>query len=87
MPLLLTVERVHTPEDTVRYMTECTLATIDRLVMLKNKSKSELQRQINIAQLGIDMIKDFDPITCTVPRVDKIIAEYGASVQAYVERD
>jgi hypothetical protein len=42
------------------YLVECTLATVDRLVMLKNPSKGELERQIGIAQAGLSWMKDYN---------------------------
>lgn len=52
--------QIKTADDAVEWMTECTLATIEHLVALKRQSKSEIQRQINIAQVGVDYIKGVD---------------------------
>jgi hypothetical protein len=39
------------------YALECNLATVEYLAMLKRPSKSELERQINIAQKTLDCIQ------------------------------
>lgn len=43
--------------DALIYMTECTLATVEHMMCIKSKTKSEFQRQKNIAQVGIDSFK------------------------------
>lgn len=50
---------VRTPEQALVYLADCTLATVADMAMRKSKSKSEFQRQIAIAQIAIDWIKDF----------------------------
>lgn len=40
--------------DLIDYLVDCTLATVDRLASQKRRSKYEYERQISIAQLGID---------------------------------
>ncbi len=50
---------IRTPEQALVYLVDCTLATVSHMAMLKSRSKSEYQRQIAIAQSGIDWIKDF----------------------------
>ena len=38
------------------YMTECTLATIEHLKMKTQPPKGEIERQIDIALVGLDML-------------------------------
>ena len=48
---------INSADDAVEWISECTLATVEHLVSLKRKSKSEVERQVRIAQVGIDHIK------------------------------
>lgn len=41
---------VRTPEMALAYITDCTLATVASMAMLKSRKKGEFERQINIAQ-------------------------------------
>lgn len=41
----------------IEYMTECTLATIERMAMRKHPLKGELERQINIACRGLGILR------------------------------
>lgn len=45
---------VRTPEQALEYMIDCTLATVSHMASLKSRKKSEFERQITIAQTGID---------------------------------
>jgi len=51
--------RVCTPEQALSYLTECSLATVSHMSMLKSKSKSEFERQISIAQRACDWMDRF----------------------------
>lgn len=53
---------VRTPEQALLYLTDCTLATVASMAMKKSKSKSEFERQINIAQTAVDWIVQFENI-------------------------
>lgn len=57
--MVLSEERVNSLETAFLYSTECNLATISHLAMLRNKSKHEYKRQISIAQKMIDCIQTF----------------------------
>ena len=54
---------VRTPEQALAYITDCNLATVSSMAMLKSRKKSEYERQISIAQtaltwmmqMGVDM--------------------------------
>lgn len=52
--------RVRTPEQALLYLADCTLATVSSMAMKKSRSKSEFERQINIAQSAVDWIRDFN---------------------------
>ena len=45
---------VRTPDQALAYMIDCTLATVYDMAMKKSRGKYEYQRQIGIAQIGID---------------------------------
>lgn len=48
---------VKNSEQALVWMTDCTLATVEGLAMRSRPPKGELDRQIEIAQQGIDWIK------------------------------
>lgn len=48
---------VDSPIQALEYMTECTLATIEQYATKKTRPQAEFNRQIAIAQNGIDWIK------------------------------
>lgn len=75
---------VRTPEKAVVYLVECTLATVTRLAMKKSRSVGEYDRQIAIAQKGIDwMIQmDIDPLKT---RAAEVIQSYDGSVKAWAK--
>jgi hypothetical protein len=75
----LTRDRVRSPEDALAYVTDCTLATIDSYP--KSGSKSELKRQISIAQCSIDWMRQMD-IEPSGRAVD-VIEKFEGSVQAW----
>lgn len=75
---------VRTELDALAYMTECTLATVERLGMIRSRKKSEFERQIGIAQKGIDWIKMFGGYSSG--RVGSVIAS-GLSVHAWAHKD
>lgn len=46
-------DQVASPEEALAYITDCNLATVSHMALLKSKSKSEFRRQIEIAQKAI----------------------------------
>lgn len=50
--------QVRSPGDALAYITDCTLATVCELAGKKSASKSELRRQISIAQTAIDWMNE-----------------------------
>jgi hypothetical protein len=56
---------VNTPGQALAYLVDCTLATISHMAMLKLRKKSEYERQIAIAQNGVDWMvqMNIDPST------------------------
>jgi len=55
----MTTHRVNSPDGALAYLTDCTLATVCHLAMKKSAPKSELNRQISIAQKAIDWMDEF----------------------------
>ena len=51
---------VRTPEQALVYITNCCLATVESLAMLKSKSKYEYKRQISIAQKACTWIEQMN---------------------------
>lgn len=47
-------EEILSGGDLIDYLVDCTLATVCRLASQKRRSKYEYERQISIAQAGID---------------------------------
>lgn len=76
--------QVHTPEQALAYITDCTLATVADLALKKSRPKGEFARQISIAQQGVDWMKTMkvDPVTT---RAVEII-DQGITVAQWAER-
>lgn len=76
--------QVRTPEQALAYLVDCTLATVSGMALLKSRKKSEFERQIAIAQQGIDWMKEMkiDPATS---RAEEIINQ-GTTVTQWAER-
>lgn len=51
-------EEIRTAEEALSYMVGCTLATVEDMAMKKSRSKSEYERQILIAQRGVDWMRE-----------------------------
>jgi hypothetical protein len=52
-------DQVKNPVDALLYLTDCTLATVEHMAMMKSRSKSEYKRQISMAQFAVDSILEF----------------------------
>ena len=46
-------DQVASPEEALAYITDCNLATVSHQALLKSKTKSEFERQMDIAQKAI----------------------------------
>lgn len=73
---------VHTPEQALAYITDCNLATVSHMAMLKSKSKSEFERQIKIAESGVNWMVEMK-IKLTGTRADDVVKAGG--VKKWVE--
>lgn len=71
--------QVRTPEQALVYITDCTLATVSHMAMLKSKKKYEYERQIGIAQKGVDWAISMG-IDCSDSRIIDVM-KCGGSVE------
>jgi hypothetical protein len=78
--------QVRDEKQALLYLTDCTLATVSHMAMLKSKSKSEFERQKAIAQTGIDWIRDFKINTEKNSRVNQVFETKTKSVDEWVEK-
>ncbi|WP_305906279.1 hypothetical protein Q9L42_020765 (plasmid) [Methylomarinum sp. Ch1-1] len=74
--------QVRTPEHALLYLVDCTLATVSSMAMLKSRKKNEFNRQIGIAQKGINWIQDMkiDPFQT---RAEDVINQFDSSVEKW----
>lgn len=75
-------EATHSLAASLVYMTDCTLATVSRLAMLKKKTKSEFARQISIAQFGVDRIVQYN-IKYENSRTEDVVKKFSGSVEEW----
>lgn len=75
---------VRTAQDALYYLTECTLATVSNLAEKKTPPKAELSRQMEMAQLGVNWIREFGISICGC-RVQEVM-DCGGSVQTWTEQ-
>jgi hypothetical protein len=80
--------RVHTPEQAVLYLTDCTLATVGMMASKKSRGKCEYQRQISIAQTGFDWLLEYPGIieTSKGSRVLEIRESHNGSVADWAKK-
>ena len=77
-------DRVKTPEQALAYLTDCTLATVSTMAMLKSRKKGEFERQVRIAQQGVDWMIAMD-IPAAGTRAEEV-AEHRGSVEKWAEQ-
>ena len=63
---------VRSLEQALAYMVDCTLATVGDMASKKSRPKGEYSRQISMAQLGIDWMREFG-IDCQLGRAEDIL--------------
>lgn len=78
--------QIHTPEQALVYLADCTLATVSSMAMLKSKSKGEFERQISIAQSAIEWINDFKIPVEQNSRPQQVLALSNRSVKEWAEK-
>ena len=85
MRSLMTKERIRTPEDTLLWVVDCNLATIDSMATLKSRPKREYERQLSIAQTLVDKIMLFEIELDKGNRVVDVINDYNGSVEKWAK--
>lgn len=74
---------VRSPEEALAYITDCNLATVSSMAMLKSRKKGEFERQISIAQAACDWMRSMNIDVSTTRAKD--VSEYGGSVKEWVQ--
>lgn len=73
-----------TPERALTYITDCNLATVSSMAMLKSRKKGEFDRQISIAQTACDWLRQMK-IDISTTRVEVVEEEFGGCVRNWAE--
>jgi hypothetical protein len=77
--------QVRNAADALAYITDCNLATVCHMSMLRSSNKGELARQISIAQFAVNWLvilgADF-----SATRAYDVVNGYGGSVQEWAEQ-
>lgn len=77
--------RVTTPAQALEYLTECTLATVCDMASKKSRPKGEFERQISMAQSGLDWLRGFSH-SLTSPRCSAVATQFKGSVSKWAEQ-
>lgn len=77
----LSKDRVHTPEQALAYVTECTLATLESYP--KSGSKYEFGRQLSIAQTSMDWIRQMKIDVSGSSRVKEVVEKFNGNVSEW----
>jgi hypothetical protein len=67
-------------DDALLYLVNCTLATVSSLAMKKGTPKYEFQRQVSIAQTGVDCIRKFQIKVDAEIRLKQVIEAHAGNV-------
>lgn len=73
---------VRTLEAALAYMVDCTLATVADMRMKKSSPKGELSRQIEIAQTGVNWMRDFE-VNPQGTRAAEVLDKFSGNVCAW----
>ena len=82
--MALTRDRVHTPEQALAYLADCTLATVEMMAMKKSRQKGEFGRQISIAQRAVSWMVEMG-VSAEGTRAQEVI-DQGGSVDEWVKQ-
>jgi len=83
--MLLTKERVNSTEKALVYIIDCTLATVEYMAGLKRRPKHEFERQISIAQTGIDWVQAFK-IDTSGTRIEEVDGDVNKWANNWIEK-
>lgn len=78
-------DQVKILEDTLLYLTDCTLGTIEGMAAMKSRKKTAFNHQIALGQRGVNTCKNAD-MDLTGTRVTEIIDKYKSDVRAWASR-
>jgi len=70
----------------LEYIVDCTLATVSHMAMLKSRKKGEYERQIQIAQTGVNWLADFDVKIEVNSRAYQVLSCPSKTVKEWVEK-
>lgn len=77
-------EQVKDERMALLYLGDCQMATVESLAMTKSRKKGDYERQINIAQLYCDWIKEFQIPVDPNNRI-QLVYDAGGSVAEYLK--
>lgn len=77
---------VRTVEEALLYLTDCTLATVSGMAMLKSRKKHEYERQIAMAQQACDWIYQFNITVPTRSRIHDVLSTQTRSVRVWADK-
>jgi len=77
------LDRISSIQQSFAYITDCTLATVERMAALKKRSNGEFERHISIAQQAIDYVRELK-INVESSRVYDVM-EHGGNVEAWAQ--
>jgi len=81
------IHEVHTVGKAFAYLTDCTLATVSTLKMRKSSPRYETERQINLAQFGVDFCNEMlEYADYEKTRIKDVIEKFDASVKKWSEQ-
>lgn len=76
--------KVHTPEQALAYITDCTLATVSSMAMKKSRPKYEFERQTAIAQTAVDWMRAMK-VDFSTTRAKDVVELHDGSVADWAE--
>jgi hypothetical protein len=76
---------VHTTGEALAYIVDCTLATVSQMAMRKKPPVGEFNRQISIAQTGVNWIREMN-VACGTTRAHSVIASFDGSVEKWAQQ-
>lgn len=76
---------VRTEKEALCYLTECLLATVSSMAMLKSRKKGEYERHISIAQTAVDYLKHFNCLIEIDSRSYKVLSRPSQSVKEWAK--
>lgn len=74
--------KIKKTREALAYITDCNLATVSHMASLRSKSIGEWNRQVNIAQHGVDWIKLFE-IVDPGNRAHEVLEKYNGIVREW----